>query len=506
MATSTPRRGGAASLRLVDGGDPRPHVVVVGAGIAGLAAAWALVSDRSRAPRVTVLEGSSVVGGKLRVSPLAGIDLDEGAESMLATRPEATRLARDVGLGRRIVTPETDYASLWVHPRLRRLPSGLVMGVPTDLRALGASDTVGLAGLLRVPLDHLLPRTPLGDDVAVGPYVAARLGPAVVDRLVEPLLGGVYAGRADELSLRATIPALFRELHDERSLLAAARRVTAAGAAGAGARRGPVFVGVDGGVGALPLAVRDRLAARGVEVRTDATVRRLRRRPQGWRLTVGPARAPEEILADAVVLAVPASPAARLLSDDVPAAAGELAAIDYASVAVVSLAYPATALPMSLGGSGFLVPPSEGRWIKASTFSSVKWGWLARRAAGGRRGSDPVVLLRTSLGRYGEESVLQRDDAELVALSHDDLGAALGLRERPIASRVTRWGGSLPQYAVGHVDRVARVRAAVAEQPGLAVCGAAYDGVGIAAVVGSAREAATWVRRALPAPAQWRHG
>lgn len=503
---ATGRAAREPRLRAVPGdGEGAPHVVVVGGGVGGLTAAWALVRDGAQPRvRVTVLEGAAAVGGKLRLREVAGLTVDAGAEAMLATRPEAVTLAREVGLGDALVVPATTTATLWSRGRHRPLPRGTVMGVPTDLRALARSEVLGWSSLLRIPLDHCRPRTPVGDDVSVGAYVDARVGHEVVERLVEPLLGGVYAGRAETLSMAATVPALFREVRTERSLLAAAARVTAGGAAGSGARRGPVFQGIDGGVGRLPAAARDAVVARGVDVRTGAMVRELHRTPTGWRLVVGSTRDAEVMDADAVVLAVPALAASRLLHDEVPAAAIELAGIPYASVAVATLAYRRGDVAGRWAGSGFLVPPVDGRAIKASTYSSSKWDWLARDAAA--RPGDPLVVLRASLGRYGEEAVLQRGDDELLELAHGDLVDALGVTRPPVAGTVTRWGGALPQYLVGHLGRVARIRAAVADAPGLAVCGAAYDGVGIAAVVGSARTAAARVLEDLRLRAEWRHG
>jgi protoporphyrinogen/coproporphyrinogen III oxidase len=470
---------------------PVRHVVVVGGGIAGLAAAWALHEqagrgDRPVALRVTVLEATGQVGGKLRVSDLAGVAVDEGAESLLLRRPEAVALARAAGLGPDLEDAATTSAAVWTRGRMHALPRETVMGVPSDLRSLAASGLLTGRELSRVPVDSWLPRTRTGEDVSVGRYVAARMGRAVVDRLVEPLLGGVYAGRADELSLEATLPQLAPYARRERSLLAAARASRAA--ADVGAQDGAVFGAPRGGVGRLPAAVA-RLS--GATVRTGATVRELGRIPDGWRLVVGPTRSPEEVIADAVVLAVPAAPTARLLRPHAAAAASELTQIRYSSMAVVALAFPATAFPSLPTGSGFLVPPVDGRSVKAVTFSSTKWGWYAGAAPG-------LVVVRASVGRLGEEAVLQRDDADLVDLVLADLTDALGVTDPPLDARVTRWGGGLPQYTVGHRGRVARIRAAVAELPGLAVAGAAYDGVGVPACVASGEQAALEVLR------QWR--
>jgi oxygen-dependent protoporphyrinogen oxidase len=240
-------------------------------------------------------------------------------------------------------------------------------------------------------------------------------------------------------------------------------------------------------MGRLPGLVAD---GGGFEVRTSATARALRRTPSGWALTVGPTTSAETIEAEAVVLATPAAATARLLGDVLPGAAAELSTVEAASVAVVTLAFRAQDVPDALfDRSGFLVPPVERRTIKASTFSFAKWAWV--------RDLDPdVVVLRTSLGRHREEATLQAADEGLVRVSLADLAAMAGITARPVDTHVQRWGGALPQYAVGHLDRVARIRTAVGGQPGLAVCGAAYDGVGIPAVIGSARQAVASVTRA----------
>ncbi|WP_371939210.1 protoporphyrinogen oxidase [Actinomadura chokoriensis] len=461
------------------------HAVVVGGGIAGLAAARTLARA---GVRVTVLEGSPEIGGKLRVSEIAGIPVDEGAESMLARRPEGMDLVRDLGRTADLVNPGTTSSAILSRGALRAIPSGQVMGVPSDLKALAASQVLSPAGLARVPLDLVLPETPRGADVSVADLVGARVGREVVDRLVEPLLGGVYAGRVELLSFDSTLPAVAAAARGHRSLISAVRGIREA----APKDPGPVFATLPDGLGTLPHLVAADVVAAGGTVRTGATVRELRRREDGWRLTVGPTRDPEYLDADAVVVAVPAAPASRLLQPDVPAAARELAGIEYASMAIITLAYRATAFPRLPKGSGYLVPGVEsdpgrgGRGVKAVTFSSVKWPHLRDRDRG-------LIAVRCSIGRFGEEQLLQRADEELVATAMAELAATCGVTELPAETRVTRWGGGLPQYNVGHADRVAKVRAAVAGTPGLAVAGAAYDGLGIPACIASARAAATRV-------------
>jgi oxygen-dependent protoporphyrinogen oxidase len=478
-----------------------PHVVIVGGGIAGLAAAFFL---RGTGAAVTVLEGSPRLGGKLAASEVAGIAVDAGAEALLARRPEGTDLVRAVGLAGQLAQPGTTAAGIWTRGRLRPLPRRQLMGVPADLDALASSGILSASGLASAREDARRPATTRAGDVSVASYVGARFGAELVDRLVDPLLGGVYAGRSEQLSFEATLPGLAAASRRRASLSAAAAAVLDAAvpdpavpdpAVPDPAAPRPVFVTLTGGLATLVPAVA---AASGATIRTGALVRGLARTPAGgWRLTVGSAHAPEQLDADAVVLALPPGPASRLLAGvaGAGAAAAGLGEISTASMAIVTLAYPDAAFPAPPQGSGYLVPAIDGHAVKAVTFSTVKWPHL-------RAGREPVHLVRCSVGRLGEEALLQRDDGELAALAAADLAAATGVRGSPVDTRVSRWGGGLPQYTVGHLDRVARIRASVAAQPGLAVCGASYDGIGIPACIASARGAADQVIAGLAARAR----
>ena len=445
-------------------------VVVVGGGIAGLAAAHRL---RAQGRDVLLLEASPQVGGVLRRREVAGVGVDVGAEAMLNRRPEGVALAAELGLD--VCHPAQASSRIWTRGALRPLPRSL-MGVPLDLDDLAASGVLTGDELDRVRAERGHAPTPVDDDVSVGDLVDDRLGPAVTDRLVEPLLGGVYAGHARAISARAAVPQLVA-LAERGSLLDGAPAL-----GGPSTYSAPVFAGLPGGMGGLPPALAERL-----DVRTGRTVRALTREHARFRLVVGPTTAEQVVTADEVVLAVPPPAAARLLSDLAPLAGELVGGIGTASVAVVTLAFRTADLGAlaETDASGFLVPPVEQRAIKASTFSFAKWGWV--REAGAAEG---VLHLRTSLGRHGEEASLQVPDDELVAVSLRDLAEATGVAATPVDTHVQRWGGGLPQYAVGHLDRVARIRAEVARVPGLAVCGAAYDGVGIPAVIGSAERAA----------------
>lgn len=470
---------------MVDGvsqGAGRGRVVIVGGGIAGLAAAYFL---RGRAAEVTVLEGSPRLGGKLAISEVAGLAVDSGAEALLARRPEAVDLIRELGLADQLVYPGTMTARIWTKGEFRSLPRRQFMGVPGDFDELERSRIVSAAGIARAREDASLPETGRDGDVCVAEFVGARLGGEVVDRLVEPLLGGVYAGRPDQLSYEATLPALAQASRRHRSLADAVNALIGPVSPDRDAATAPVFTTLAAGLGTLPSALA---RASGALVRTKATARELARTADGWRLTVGPSISPEYVDADAVILALPARPASRLVAqvDGAACVAADLAAIEYASMAIVTLAYPVSAFSQPLTGSGYLVPAVDGRPVKAATFSTVKWPHLMTRGLT----TGPMHVVRCSVGRIGEEAVLQRDDADLVKLAAADFAAATGVTSAPVDARVSRWGGGLPQYTVGHLGRVARIRAGVAALGGVAVCGATYDGIGVPACVGSARMAA----------------
>jgi oxygen-dependent protoporphyrinogen oxidase len=469
-----------------------PHVVVIGGGIAGLAAAFYL---RDEPVRVTVLEGSPRLGGKLSASDVAGVSMDEGAEALLARRPEGTRLIEATGLAADLVPAGVTASAIYTRGALRSLPRRQFMGVPADIDELAASGVVSAEGVARARAESAPPVEEA--DASVTEYIGARLGVEVVDRLVDPLLGGVYAGRSEDLSFRATLAPLAAAARTRPTLTEAAAALlppapttapTSAPttpSADNSKKPAPIFVTLTTGLGALPEAVAK---ASGAEIRVNAMVRELTRTASGWRLTIGSAADPEYLDADAVILATPAAPAARLLKRPAAEAAAELEQIPYASMAIITLAFRAADFPAQQR-SGYLVPAVDGRAVKAATFSTIKWPHLAQ-AADPR---NPVHIVRCSVGRSGDVAVLQRDDDDLAALAAAELADSIGVTAAPVAHRVTRWGGGLPQYNVGHLDRVARIRAAVAARPGLAVAGAAYDGVGIPACVGTARAAADQV-------------
>ncbi|SFB45268.1 oxygen-dependent protoporphyrinogen oxidase [Amycolatopsis marina] len=462
------------------------HVAVIGGGISGLTAAYRLRQRLGESVMITVCESTGSLGGKLRTATLADRPLDVGAEAFLARRPEALALVEEIGLGPALTHPTSARSTVRAGGVNLRIPPGTLMGVPGSpesvtglLSADGVRAVAAEAGLPPVSL-------PGGGDVALGPLLRARFGDELVDRLVDPLLGGVYAGGADGLGLRATMPALAAALDaGAPSLTAAASAVLPAEPSAA-----PVFAALTGGMGTL---VERLVRLSGARVRLGIPVRELRRRAEGgWRLLLGaaaPAHAPEvpQFDADAVVLALPAPQAGRLLARVEPAAAAALGEIELASMAVVSLALPpGTELPEA---SGLLIGAAERRAdgssfaTKAFTFSARKWAHL--HAAGA------PLPIRGSVGRFADPGALRADDPELVRLVRRDLAELTGVDAEPVDVLVTRWGGGLPQYGPGHRERVERVERAVRRVRGLEIAGAALHGVGIPACIATANAAAT---------------
>ncbi|MGH3864528.1 MAG: protoporphyrinogen oxidase [Pseudonocardiaceae bacterium] len=461
------------------------RVAVVGGGISGLAAAYRLRTLLGPAVEIVLVEGSRRLGGALRTVELGGVALDVGAEAFLMRRSEAHELVAELGLGGQLRHPSPVAPTVRADGRTVALPTRTVLGLPGT-----AADVAGLLsaqGTARVAEEPTVPlRWEPGQDAAVGTLLRERAGDELVDRLVDPLLGGVYAGRADALGLRATLPAVATALdRGAGSLLAAASAVLFSGlptgpqpGLPTGGGPAPVFGTLRGGLSVLVDAL---VAAAAVRPRLGLPVCGLARTPDGWRLALGSGRQAEHLDADAVLLALPAPALRRLLADPLPVASAAAGRVEVASCAVVGLALPlaaAQALPMA---SGVLVACAEPLSVKAFTFSGRKWAHTR---------SEQVLLVRASLGRHGEAQVLHRDDAELLDAVRADLAALTGITALPVATVVARWGGALPQYAPGHLDAVAALEREVAGSTGLAVAGATLHGVGLPACIATADAAA----------------
>lgn len=441
------------------------HVVIAGGGITGLSAAHHLLAAGDAAPHVTLLEADDRLGGKIRTVPVGGRPLDVGAEALLTRQPAALALCRELGLGEDLVAPAAGQAFVWLD-RLRPLPPGLLAGAPDGAGAIVRSGALSPKGLLRAGLDLVLPATPVTQDVSIGELVRRRCGDEVLERLIDPLLGGIHAGRCDALSVRATAPQLAMALADHRSLVRGLRAMARNAPAGPG---GPPFMTLRGGLRELV----DRLAERleGVDVSLSATVAAIEP-ASGGRLRVVLADG-DELTADDVVLATPAHAAAGILEASCPGLAAQLGAIVYASVATVALAFDPADVQLPAGASGLLVPPSMRRTITASTWSSSKWAHL----------SGGPVLVKCAVGADGRDDAVTLDDETMTARVLADLHEAAGIDAVPQEVHITRFPRALPQYRVGHLDRVAQIAAASDAPEGLHLAGAAYRGVGVAACI-----------------------
>lgn len=445
------------------------HVAVVGAGITGLAAAHRLADE---GVRVTVLEQGGRLGGQIDTVTVADQRVNAGAESLPTTAQPAMAMLRRFA-DAELATARTAPTYLWSSHGPRALPAGFSPNGPRRLWPMARSGILSARGTLRAGLEPLAGRRDTGSDVAVGTEVDRRFGAEVTDRLLDPLLGGLHAGDVRRLSLEAVTPVLAETSGQHRSLLLRRQR-TAAPA--------PGFATIDGGLPRLVDRLHDALTSseRGT-VRTATPVHRLSTAARGVRLTLGDG---EELHADAVIVTTPTAVTARLLADASPRAAETLASQRSASVAVIVLAYPRAAVDGTLlqHGTGLLVPSHAGRMLKAVTQLSNKWAHHDR---------GDVVLLRTSAGRAGDDTVLDTSDADLIAAVRDDLAALTGLDGVPSDVAIRRWPHTMPQLEVGHRRRLASVRARLAaDLPGVVLAGGAYDGPGLASCITAAQRAA----------------
>jgi len=462
----------------------RPQVVIVGGGVSGLATAHYIHSHLGPDVQLTVVEAGPRLGGKVANQQFSGHLVDTGPDAVLVRAPAMAALLEDLGLGDQIVAPAGLGAHVWSRGKLRRLPTGTLFGVPDRLIPLMRSGLMSPSGLARAALDLVLPRRHTSSaDPSIADLVTPRLGSQVFDRLVEPLLGGVHAGRAAELSARSTVPDIVALARKNRSLYLGLRKMRRHAPPSTGA---PVLVTLNGGLGRLVETLVARLG--GDDLRVDSEVRAIERVGDQYRVKLADG---QNIAADAVVLATPAYATAGLIADLAPDAATVMAEIPYVDVATIWLSYPRSAMGRALDGTGFLVPPEEGRLMVGCTWSSAKWPHLA---------DDNLVLIRCMVGRRGDRRWLDMDDDTMVRRLHEELVEAMGLTAGPDHQSIQRWPLAMPQYLVGHQDRLDALDAAIHHLPGLYLTGAAYRGVGLASCVADAKRTAQDVARDVSQP------
>lgn len=459
----------------------QPKVVVVGGGMSGLATAHFIHRRLGEGVQITLVEAEPQLGGKVATQEFGGHLVDTGPDALLMRVPAMATLLKDLGFNDQLVAPASLGAHVWSRGRLRRLPTGTLFGVPDRLVPLVKSQLLSPMGLVRAALDLVLPRNrSLSDDPSIADLVAPRLGAQVFDRLVEPLLGGVHAGRAAELSARSTVPEIAALARKNRSLYLGLRRLRHHAAPSSG---GPVLITLAGGLVRLIEALAAQLGK--ADVRLNTNVSLVAREGAGYRVDLADG---QSIAADAVVLATPAFVSSRLLTDVAPDVATVLDEIPYVDVATIWLAYPPSAMGRPLDGTGFLIPPEEGKLLVGCTWSSAKWPHLH---------DDNLVLIRCMVGRRGDTRWLSMDDQALVSGVHDELVESMGLTSGPIHQSIQRWPNGMPQYVVGHQNRLDAMKASLSRLPGLYLTGAAFRGVGLASCVADAERTAKEVTTLL---------
>lgn len=450
------------------------RVVVVGAGIAGLAAAHRLLARPARDVEVVLYEAGPRAGGPIGTEHVDGFAIELGPDTFITDKPWALALCERLGFADELIATQPGERRTWVvrDGRLVPLPEGFLMLAPTALWPLATSPLFSVAGKLRMALDLVLPAHPAPDE-SLGSFVRRRLGREALERVVDPLAGGIYTADPERLSLAATMPR-FQEMERTYGSVIRGLRHAADARGTAGARYG-LFASHRDGMGALVDALTARLPDGALRLETP--VRGLEPAASGWRVHLDGAVVP----ADAVIVTVPAWAAATLLAPLDAHLAADLAAIEYASSATITFAVRADPVRAALRGFGFVVPFAEGRRLIACTFASRKW---AGRAPAG------YELLRAFVGGARDPGIVDADDATLVATARTELSALLRVPIEPVLTRVARYRRAMPQYAVGHLDRIAAIEARVASLPGLALAGAAYRGVGIPDCVRSGETAA----------------
>src|SRR5687768_825662 len=448
------------------------RIVVVGGGISGLAAAHRLVELGVDKSRITLLEASGRLGGTLETRNRDGFLLEGGPDSFISEKPEAVALAKRLGLESRLIETNEQLRRSFIvrNGRLRPVPEGFQLLAPSRVWPFITTDIFSLSGKLRMAADLLLPRQNGTLDESLASFVRRRLGREALERMAQPMVGGIYTADPETLSLRATLPRFLDMERDHRSLiLAMMRQGQKAGTSGA---RYSLFLSFDRGMEVLVTALANVVP----NVRLNTRIEELSFDSRTWRLKTN---SDESFAADAVCLAVPAYTAAKLLENVNPHLASQLNAIRYASTATINFAYPRAAIKHPLNGFGFVVPFIEKRSLIACTFSSVKFK---------NRAPEDHVLLRAFAGGALQPEMFARQD--LVTRVEADVRELLSIDRSPLFTEVAKWERSMPQYEVGHLDRVQAIEAEVQALTGLALAGNAYRGAGIPDCIRSGETAA----------------
>lgn len=461
---------------------PRPQVAVVGAGVAGLTAAFRLHTLRPDW-EVTLVDAGDRVGGKLLTEHVDGFVIDAGPDSLVTSKPEGLALVQELGLGE--LSPAADGAGTYVlsRGRMRRLPAGMTGLIPRRAWPLAVSRLLSPWAKLRMALEYVVPASPRPGDESVESFVSRRLGRGAYQRLVEPLVGGIFAADAARLSLLATLPHLHAAEQQHGGLVRAmlADRRTARRASGARTRapRPPALVAPARGMCEIVQALARRLGD--VRVLLRAELVGIERARQGYLLRLEQNGHPTSLAVHAVVLAVPAPAAATALEGLAPDVAGILRATAYSSTVTVSLGYRSADVPSRVRDRGYLVPSREGRLARACS-------WPSTRFPG--RAPEGHVLLRVSLGGAGRETTTSMSDDQLLSAARREVADTLGVTADPVVARVHRWEHVMPQYTVGHGERTQEVQHRLAAHPGIVAAGSGFHGMSVPDCIASGERAA----------------
>ncbi|MHB1344640.1 MAG: protoporphyrinogen oxidase [Thermoleophilia bacterium] len=475
------------------------RVVVVGGGVGGMAAAWEVTQEAERLGlpvEVTVLEARDRVGGSVVTERVDGCLVEGGPDCFVSEKPGGMQLIDDLGLGERLSVTNDERRKTFIlwGGRMHALPDGLILLVPTRVLPFVTATLFSWPGKMRMALDLVLPRRTDGADETLGDFIRRRLGNETLEKLGEPLVAGIHSGDPETMSVKATFPRFIDMEREDRSLIvsmlkrmrkARAARESAAKATADGGtprRRLTMFMTLDEGLGRVIDELAERVGRSAL--RTGDAVVAVERRAGGWVVrTAGGA----ELESDAVIVATPAYETARMLAETAPQLAAELEEIPYVTSATATLAYRESEFPREPDGFGVVIPKAERRKIKAFTWVTTKFFGRAPAA---------TVLMRCFV-RPDAEDGTPLDERALVQRAERELAAILGVRVPPLWARAFRWDRAMPQYVVGHMDRVERIEALVATLPGLALGGGAYRGSGIPDTVTYSRERARMIVAAL---------
>ncbi|QDS98362.1 Protoporphyrinogen oxidase [Adhaeretor mobilis] len=468
------------------------RIAVVGGGISGLVAALEVQQQLPEA-ELHLYEASPRLGGALNTLHAGDFLIEQGADSFITKTPAALDLCRELGLEDRLIpTNEQHRRALIVHRgQLVPVPAGFVLMRANNLESIKQTPILSDQGRQRLLEEELVPRHPDADDPdhdeSVASFARRRLGQEAYERLVQPLMAGIYVADAQKLSLRATMPD-FLEAERVHGSLAASVKVEAAANSDekqASGARYRAFLTLPGGMSELIDALQAALPADGIHL--GSGVIGIEQSDQGrWKLIVD--RAEDTANFDGIVLTTPAQVSAELLRPTDAKLGESLAEIESASSVVISCAYPLERIKRELDGFGFVVPQIEGRQILAGSFSSVKFPG---------RAPEDAALIRVFLGGALQSELVELDDAKLTKIVQDELAELLGVEGEPLYVDLARWNAAMPQYHVGHLDRVARIEELTDQHAGLALAGNAYRGVGIPHCIESGRSAARRVVASL---------